>query len=65
MTQLRRICIYPKDIMNITGRSERYARTLHKSIKAHFDKKPHQLITVYDFSNYTGIDLEIINEFVY
>lgn len=65
MTQIRRICIYPKDIMLITGRSERYSRTLHRKIKTHYDKKPHQLVTVYDFSEYTGIDLEIINKFVY
>ena len=62
---IKRICIYPKDIQLITGRSDRYGRKLLKEMRVHFDKKPHQFVTIYEFSEYTGIDLEIINEFVY
>ena len=65
MAELRRICIYPKDIMLITGRSERYARVLHDRIKLFFDKKPHQLVTTFEFSDYTGIDLEVVNKFIH
>ena len=30
---MNRLCIYPKDIMIITGRSDRYGRNLIKKIK--------------------------------
>ena len=59
-----RACIYPKDIQCITGRSERYGRNLLRKIKAHFDKQPHQFITVEEFSEYSGIKLDIINEYI-
>ena len=64
MAELHRICIYPKDIMRITGRSERYARTLHERIKLYYDKKPHQLLTVYEFSEYSGIELKIVEGYI-
>jgi hypothetical protein len=60
----KRVCIYPKDIQLITGRSERYGRKLLNEIKAYLDKQPHQFITVDEFSNYTGIKEEIVNQFL-
>ena len=40
---MNRLCIYPKDIQIITGRSERYGRNLIKKIKEHFNKQQHVL----------------------
>ncbi|SNR79642.1 hypothetical protein SAMN06265371_1158 [Lutibacter agarilyticus] len=57
-----RACIYPKDIQCITGRSERYGRKLLNRIKVHFGKEPHQFVTVNEFSEYSGIDLDSIKE---
>jgi hypothetical protein len=59
-----RACIYPKDIQCITGRSERYGRNLLNKVKAHFGKEPHQFITVKEFSEYSGIEEEIVNEYI-
>lgn len=59
-----RACIYPKDIQRITGRSERYGRKLLNDIKTYFDKKPHQFVTVKEFSQYTGIEEDIVNEYI-
>jgi len=59
-----RACIYPKDIQCITGRSERYGRSLLNKIKAHYDKEKHQFVTVEEFSEYTGIKIDIINEYI-
>ncbi|WP_010136508.1 hypothetical protein [Ochrovirga pacifica] len=59
-----RACIYPKDIQCITGRSERYSRRLLNEIRAHFDKQPYQFITHQEFSEYTGIDIEIIKDYL-
>lgn len=51
----KRICIYPKDVQIITGRSERYSRQLISDIKKHLNKEPHQLVTVEEFCKYMGI----------
>ncbi|MFA5297598.1 MAG: hypothetical protein WC389_05255 [Lutibacter sp.] len=59
-----RTCIYPKDVQCITGRSERYGRKLLNEIKAHFGKQPHQFVTPLEFSEYSGIELNIINEYI-
>jgi len=59
-----RACIYPKDIQRITGRSERYGRKLLNDIKSFLDKEPHQFVTVDEFSEYSGIQLDIVNEYI-
>ena len=60
----KRACIYPKDIQCITGRSERYGRKLLNVIKEHFGKESHQFITSEEFADYSGIKLEIVNEYL-
>ena len=52
--------IYPKDIMKLTGKGERYARTVHKKIREHYGKAPHQLLTVLEVCQYFGISAESI-----
>jgi hypothetical protein len=59
-----RACIYPKDIQCITGRSERYGRKLLNEIKVHFGKESHQFVTINEFSEYSGIEVDIINEYI-
>ena len=59
-----RACIYPKDIQCITGRTERYGRKLLNEIKVHFGKEPHQFVTISEFSEYSGIELDIINQYI-
>lgn len=59
-----RACIYPKDIQCITGRSERYGRNLLNAIKAHLGRQKHQFITVNEFSEYSGIEIDIVNEYI-
>ena len=57
----KRLCIYPKDIQIITGRSERYGRGLIRKIKDHFDKEKHQLVTVEEFCQYMGMNQETVS----
>ena len=59
-----RSCIYPKDIHCITGRSERYGRKLINQMKKHFGKQSHQFITVSEFSEYSGINEEVVEEYL-
>ncbi|SFQ40109.1 hypothetical protein SAMN05444277_1112 [Parafilimonas terrae] len=59
---MERICIYPKDIQLVTGRSERYGRDLIKKIKVTFSKKDHHLVTIEEFCNYTGLSSQQVKE---
>ena len=59
-----RIIVYPKDVQRITGRSEKYGRILLKKIKQEFSKKEHQFVTVEEFSQYTGLSMEMIQRFI-
>ena len=56
--RMQRLCIYPKDVQRITGRSERYSRNLIRRIMQELNKKEHQFLTVSEFCIYTGIDEE-------
>jgi len=51
----KRICIYPKDIAIITGKTERHGRSLLNRIRKHFDKQQHQVISVSEFCDYMGL----------
>ncbi len=59
--KIKRLIIYPKDIMLITGKSERYSRYLHKRIKRHFNKEDHQVLSVGEFCNYMGLDADEVS----
>jgi hypothetical protein len=59
-----RICIYPKDIVRITGKSERYGRKLIEKIKKENSKKSYQVLTVEEFCNYMGLDASQVHEII-
>jgi hypothetical protein len=46
---MERICIYPKDVQVVTGKSERWGREIIKKIKTQFSKQDHQLVTIDEF----------------
>ncbi|MGL1885472.1 MAG: hypothetical protein OCD76_03065 [Reichenbachiella sp.] len=62
--RLKRIIIYPKDIQRITGKSERYGRMMLQKVRQYYKKETHQLVTVDEFSNYSGIGVEAIESFI-
>jgi hypothetical protein len=51
MIATKRICIYPKDIMKVTGKGERYCRKLLEMMKIKYSKNEHQFISVEEFAN--------------
>jgi hypothetical protein len=53
--------IYPKDVMRITGKSERHSRELLKKIKTHLGKENHQYISIQDFCTYMGLRMEEVS----
>ena len=56
-TEMRRVVIYPKDIMIITGKSERYSRYLIQRIKKHLNKEDHQIVSITEFCEYMGLKM--------
>ncbi|MBN7817495.1 hypothetical protein [Algoriphagus pacificus] len=61
----KRCVIYPKDIQNITGRSERYGQVILSKIRIIFRKKPHQFVTVDEFAEFSGIPKDTIESFIH
>lgn len=61
---MKRICIYPKDVMRITGKSERYGRQILKEIKEELHKTKRQLVTIDEFSDYMGLNADDVSKLI-
>ena len=59
---MERLCIYPKDIQRVTGKSERYGRNLIKKMKEALSKQEHQYITINEFCTYAGLTFQEVKE---
>lgn len=54
--EAKRICIYPKDIQILTGKSERSARKIVAKLRIIYSKDKHQVIAVKEFCDYMGLE---------
>lgn len=59
-----RVVLYPKDIENITGRRGRTARQLLQKIRNALGKSKNEFITIKEFSLFTGIDEDLVKDFL-
>ncbi|RZF61754.1 hypothetical protein [Sphingobacterium corticibacterium] len=57
---MRRICIYPKDISRITGKSYRQSLRIYNTVKKIRGKQAHQLLSIEEVCEYLGLDKEEI-----
>ena len=57
-----RLCIYPKDVQIITGKSERWGREIIRKIKSKFNKEDHQLVTIDEFCSYLGLESSTVRQ---
>ncbi len=57
MKQQKRICINPKDVQLITGRSERQGRRIINDVKKHLGKTDDQFVTIEEFCQVKGLPL--------
>ncbi|MBS4063485.1 MAG: hypothetical protein KGZ74_02950 [Chitinophagaceae bacterium] len=60
-----RVVIFPKDVENITGRRGRTARKLLQKIRDALGKSKNDFITVKEFCLFTGIDEELVKDFLH
>lgn len=51
-----RICVYPKDVCDITGKSLRYAQQVLQDLRFLLKKEKHQVITKKELATYLNMD---------
>ncbi len=60
-----RVCIYPKDIQRITGKSYRQSTRLMQNIKRDLNKLEKEFLTIEEFCTYTGIKYEQVTHLIF
>mgnify|MGYP006195915745 FL=1 len=63
-TELKRICIYPKDIQRITGKSYRQSARLLQKIRSDLYKLENEFVSVEEFCNYTSLKIEQVEPLI-
>ena len=53
---MERLCVCPKDVQVITGKSERYDSSLIRKIKDANNKPLRNLVSIEVFCSYTGLE---------
>ncbi|QNL47914.1 hypothetical protein H8S90_13910 [Olivibacter sp. SDN3] len=53
-----RLLIYPKDVCLITGKGERHAQKLLRTMHEALQKEEHQGVTIIEFADYMGLDAD-------
>jgi hypothetical protein len=57
-TESKRICIYPKDIQRITGKSYRQSIRLLQKIRTKLNKLENEFVSIEEFCQYTSLKIE-------
>ena len=58
----KRVCIYPKDIQRITGKSYRQSTRILNQIRKSNRKLNNSLVSIEEFCEYTGLKYEHITK---
>jgi len=59
---MKRVCIYPKDVSIITGKSLAQSQRVLRNLRFILNKHKDQYITFEEYANYSGIDIELIKK---
>ena len=60
----KRLCIYPKDIQRITGKSYRQSARMLQKIRSDLNKLENELVSVEEFCNYTSLKIEQVEPLI-
>ncbi|WP_269225085.1 hypothetical protein [Flavobacterium eburneipallidum] len=63
--QIKRICIYPKDIERITGKSYRQSARMLQAIRKSLNKLENELVTIEEFCQYAGLKIEQVEPLIF
>jgi hypothetical protein len=61
----QRVCIYPKDIQRITGKSYRQSTRLMQKAKTEFNKLGNEFLTIDEFCSYSGLKYEQVAHLIF
>ncbi len=61
----KRVCIYPKDIQRITGKSYRQSLRILYLIKNKHRKEKEQIVTIDEFCSFMGLDNSKVEELLF
>ena len=59
-----RLCIYPKDVQRITGKSYRQSIRILNTVRQIFDKPKNSYVSVKEFCLYSGLTYEEVVGFL-
>ena len=62
--EMQRVCIYPKDVQIITGKSYRQSVRLVHKIKTELNKTTKEFLTIDEFCEYAGIKYEQVSHLI-
>ena len=60
----KRLCIYPKDIQRITGKSYRQSIRLLQKIRIELNKLENEFVSIEEFCQYTSLKIEHVLNFI-
>jgi hypothetical protein len=63
-TENKRLCIYPKDIQRITGKSYRQSIRLMQTIRRDLNKLQNELVSIEEFCHYTSLKIEQVKRLI-
>lgn len=63
--QIRRICIYPKDVVRITGKSYRQSIRMLHNIRKSLNKEESDFVTIEEFCKATGLKIEDVEPLIF
>jgi hypothetical protein len=63
-TQNKRLCIYPKDIQRITGKSYRQSARLLQKMRKELKKLENEFVSIEEFCLYTSLKIEQVEPLI-
>lgn len=63
--RIKTICIYPKDIERITGKSYRQSTRMLQAIRKSLNKLDYELVTIDVFCQYAGLKIEQVEPLIF
>jgi hypothetical protein len=60
----KRLCIYPKDIQRITGKSYRQSVRLMLKIRTELNKQVNEFVSIEEFCQYTSLKYEQVEPLI-
>lgn len=61
----QRVCIYPKDIQRITGKSYRQSIRLMQKAKQDLNKLENEFLTIEEFCSFAGLKYEQVAHLIF